>query len=40
MDAQAILTKIEQDAAQAAKRIEADAGEKARVMKLESDAEG
>ena len=38
MDAQAILTKIEQDAVEAAKRIEADAGEKARVMKLESDA--
>jgi vacuolar-type H+-ATPase subunit E/Vma4 len=38
MDAQAILTKIEQDAKEAAKRIRSEAEEKARVMKIEAGA--
>ena len=38
MDAQAILTKIEQDAKDAAQKVLADAEEKAKLMKLEAQA--
>lgn len=37
MDAQAILTKIEQDAKESAQRIQAEAEEKAKTMKLQAD---
>jgi V/A-type H+/Na+-transporting ATPase subunit E len=38
MDAQAILTKIEQDAKDAAQKVLADAQAKAKLMKLEAEA--
>jgi ribosomal protein L11 methylase PrmA len=38
MDAQAILTKIEQDAREAAEKVLSDAREKTRMMKLEAQA--
>ncbi len=38
MDAQAILTKIEQDAKETAQKVLSDAREKARMMKLEAQA--
>jgi len=38
MDAQAILTKIEQDAKESAKRIQAEAEERAKTLKLEAQS--